>query len=794
VPAESAAPADAAVRRRLVDAVNVSYRLAAESRPAPAKVLGEFAPASVASTNALRLPRGEDVRAYEEGRPWARRHQPAVVRHTSRGAEAGVPAWPRREHAADLRRLLGDPDPDVRCMAAEALATLRRPEDVEPLRRLLRDEALGPPMLAWNMVVTARLLPDADVEVEGLRADRSWQDYSVARTAWLALSLVTGESLSDLRRGWLRQLSHAERAKRREAVDILAAVDDRTGETFVALAEALANEIRTANPGTGQVGGEFAELEARLASLLVRFGTKADITTLARPLQEDNPRLRLTFAGILRLLGAHALPAASRLVALLGDRDLMVRMTAADALWRIGDRGAVPALVKATGDEEVAVRYRAAQALREAGDRRAILALAQRMALTNEDWIVREAAAQALGKIGTAESLAALVRAVERDIHPSVRKAAIAGIANIGGPPAAAALEGFVGTRPTLFGNKPIEALGSMVSPEGDAALVRLLKSGDGVVRFHAARALGRKGNAGAIEALFVVLATDKEAWIRKEAAESLGRIGERAAIPSLKKALEDKEWDVRCVAAGVLGELGDSAGLALTVAEAGHEDYVRRRRAMQALGRIGGPAALAALRAGLKDADDSVRSDAARELGRLGDSESAGVLTAMLRDESREVRHCAAGALTVLGHAECLPALRKTAEDTDLALREVAMDAIRRVEAREILESLVASVEKTDATLAAELSDPARTSPAAPVIRNLGKHRDPRIRESMVNFMGKVGGMDDIAFLEKMRRDPDPAVREAAASAINEIRDRQPRPSPIEPCIERGDTGELSR
>lgn len=96
-----------------------------------------------------------------------------------------------------------------------------------------------------------------------------------------------------------------------------------------------------------------------------------------------------------RIGGESALRALSE--ALLSDEDMGVRMRAAMALRRIGDRDAVPALIKALADEDEYVRVSAAAALGEIGDQTASPAL--EVALGDVSDIVRQAATRALKSI-----------------------------------------------------------------------------------------------------------------------------------------------------------------------------------------------------------------------------------------------------------------------------------------------------------------------------------------------------------------------------------------------------------
>jgi hypothetical protein len=86
-----------------------------------------------------------------------------------------------------------------------------------------------------------------------------------------------------------------------------------------------------------------------------------------------------------------------RLVELLGDRDLKVRIQAALALGQLRDRRVVPSLIGALRDGHPLVRAMAAHALGRIGDDRAVFPLRER--LKDRDALVRKRAQVALDEI-----------------------------------------------------------------------------------------------------------------------------------------------------------------------------------------------------------------------------------------------------------------------------------------------------------------------------------------------------------------------------------------------------------
>jgi beta-lactamase regulating signal transducer with metallopeptidase domain len=116
-----------------------------------------------------------------------------------------------------------------------------------------------------------------------------------------------------------------------------------------------------------------------------------------------------------------------------------LRKHAADALARLGDSDAVPALIEALDDKNPKVREHAASALGNLGDRRALRPLS-RVLLDDANAKVREHAADALGALGGGEAIEALAKSLHTDSDARVREHAAYALGMIGDPRAIGAL------------------------------------------------------------------------------------------------------------------------------------------------------------------------------------------------------------------------------------------------------------------------------------------------------------------------------------------------------------------
>ena len=152
----------------------------------------------------------------------------------------------------------------------------------------------------------------------------------------------------------------------------------------------------------------------------------------------------------------------------LEDTDPGVRESAARALGRTWDEGAIEPLARAVSDDgDADVREAAAQALGRLWSESAVEALGRAL-LTDPLRAVREAAARALGDIGGAGGVSALIAAL-RDPRGSVRESAVAALGAIGGNSAIAGPGRGVDGRPRPVG----EGGGGSSSRGGCRALTR---------------------------------------------------------------------------------------------------------------------------------------------------------------------------------------------------------------------------------------------------------------------------------------------------------------------------------
>jgi HEAT repeat protein len=204
------------------------------------------------------------------------------------------------------------------------------------------------------------------------------------------------------------------------------------------------------------------------------------------------------------------------LIALLGDHEATVRLTAADALGKIGNQKAEPFLIQVLHDSDPMVREAAARSVGrlpgisvEAGTE--LVALLRDPAIS-----VRHAAAQALGAGESTPLLVSALVGLLTDPDPAIRQAAG-------------------------------HALLLVDAHDAYVALSKGTIDVDPAVRQWTVAALGESGDARAVPVLLARLRHDSVAGVRAEAAYRLRFVGDGSMAPDLETIIQrESSHDVK--------------------------------------------------------------------------------------------------------------------------------------------------------------------------------------------------------------------------------------------------------
>ena len=211
------------------------------------------------------------------------------------------------------------------------------------------------------------------------------------------------------------------------------------------------------------------------------------------------------------------------------------------------------------------------------------------------------------------------------------------------------------------------EALGKFGDARAVEPLIQALKDDYARVRIGAARSLGELSDARAVEPLIRALKEGRYTGPAKTAMEALVKLGD-ADVRPLIQALEDKDVSVRIGAAKALGELGDASAVKLLVQALEDEDWKVRQAVAKALDQADDARAVEPLVQALEDEDWKVRAAAAEALGELGDPRAVEPLIKTLKDDTSGSE--AARALGKLGDARAVEVLIQALGDRRCGLQ----------------------------------------------------------------------------------------------------------------------------
>ncbi|MFI5371208.1 MAG: HEAT repeat domain-containing protein [Candidatus Eisenbacteria bacterium] len=194
-------------------------------------------------------------------------------------------------------------------------------------------------------------------------------------------------------------------------------------------------------------------------------------------------------------------------------------------------------------------------------------------------------------------------------------------------------------------------------SPEGTAAVVRLLDDDNRAVRLEAIQCLGRLKATEAIPGLCGCL-RDPDLKIQTAAIDSLIQIHDPAAVPHLVEVLKDESEQARRGAVEVLNEVVTVEAIKDLIHALRDADWWVRVRAADALGSLGGEKVVEAVVSLLKDEDEFVRRYAVEILNTVPSTIAVEPLISALEDPDWWVHERAIDALAKSGDARAVEPL----------------------------------------------------------------------------------------------------------------------------------------
>jgi len=355
---------------------------------------------------------------------------------------------------------------------------------------------------------------------------------------------------------------------------------------------------------------------------------------------------------------------------------------------------ATPALIEALHDSDPEVQDQAAEALERIGDPEAGPALLEQYHKEKSDSGLREVLASALGQSLYEPAIPTLIEALSSS-DDGLRHGAARGLSQFKTQEAKKALQQALATAidpPTIKIMK--ETLQKLEEPlytreEDIVRLIEQLRSTETTRREDAAQALADMLDARVLDPLLALL-HDEQPEVRQCAVLALAWMTEgratrrfvhahrRLVQGPLIQALADQESKVRAAAAQALGDWGDVQAVEPLLELVQDEDPEVRRQVVEALGYLKDERAVEPLlNAFFTDDDERVRAFAAQSLGNFEDSRAVDKLILGLQDGQAHVRRDAAEMLCWLRDERAVDALLRALQDQDREVREAAIEAL---------------------------------------------------------------------------------------------------------------------
>ncbi|HWU87177.1 MAG TPA: HEAT repeat domain-containing protein, partial [Kofleriaceae bacterium] len=387
--------------------------------------------------------------------------------------------------------------------------------------------------------------------------------------------------------------------------------------------------------------------------------------------------------------------AQTLLRASLKEPEPLVRVQGSDALGKIKDQPAVPALTE--------------------------------LAEKDPDLAVRGHAGEALGTIGAADATKLLAK-LEADAPPPLKVWYASALARLGDKKARERLFEYASQKDLAVQFKAVLTLADTSQP-GDRKTIKALQALaaqeaklNDLAPYAGALILSRMAalrDGAARKTLYALLERDHEG-ARLAAAEALAKLGDDAGKKVLQDVLANAASPNRLTAAVALVSLGEYGGFDLIAEKLDAKDRDTRRLAARALGEIGERKSLRALIALSNDKDWTLRVAAAGAIVAIVGLDpqvlaqaSVDWTKSALDSQDWAVRKAAAGVLADIPEKEAVPLLAQAIADKDPNVRLAAARSAGKMKSAEAAQQVVSSV-KAEA--------------------------DPGVKEQQVKALGEIG------------------------------------------------------
>ncbi len=399
------------------------------------------------------------------------------------------------------------------------------------------------------------------------------------------------------------------------------------------------------------------------------LGSEADDPLEAALVAGDSARRM----ALLPLVAARSRSATSVLVC-LGDADPAVRVLACNALGRIGDPSAVPALFALLGDGAPLVSQAVVGAIQSLGSKTTESLALESASSTDPN--VRRAAIRIIAYFGYAAGLEALLAAIAGP-DDRVREAAVHGLAYVDDERALQALLSVSSQSSARMRAAALRALGKVTAtPQVVQRLQSALEDPDAWARYYACQSLGALHTEGATEDI-LRLTRDPAGQVRVAAVEALSRLQGTAAFEGLRAAAASTDADVQRAALVGLGLQKRGEAFPLLAHAARSAEPATKLIALSSLAGYESAQVLPVLAGAASDPDENVRAAAIGLLATRPEPGAAATLIGLL--STTFARDRAVAALATQGE-RMVPALAAALPNAPRGLATALVAVLSRI------------------------------------------------------------------------------------------------------------------
>ncbi len=504
------------------------------------------------------------------------------------------------------------------------------------------------------------------------------------------------------------------------------------------------------------------------AQVLGKIKTAKAVPQLINRLHDRSEQMRLSAANALGDIGD--LRAVRPLVdVILRDPTAAVRAQGASALGRLGDPDVIPILVASLGDPEYWMRFRALEAIEVLNPKDTSPI---ESALDDATPEVRRRAALALERLGKLEqAFTSLSSSDPLEVTTAVNRLIAVGRAGLS--------ERFIrhldDENPILRGHIAT-ILGKVGAVPHGKEVVKLIRDDELPVRLAAIHALSDLGTPGTGESL-IELFVDDRSDVRDSAAKALALYPQaqlQQLLPQLTDTLDHESDATRLCATIVLANTNGKDIDELLLTRALHDRFVEVRiLAVQALGQRHMSEAVESIGGCLRDTHNPMRIAASIALGEIGGERAMSLLLAAMNHADRQQRDVLCRSIATLGFIAIGPAMDVLLGSPDLNARLGAVWTLGKISDQRAVPLLIELIRDSQPKVRSSAAGALGKIPGPQSIAALSSAmRDPNqyVRAAVINALGKIGGTQQLDLLRNGLGDPDPFVRQRAVVAIGQI------------------------